>query len=166
MAIVKTPEGIEKIKRSDLLYSFLNVTPDGKTEDWEPMGVGTTDLSIEYNPQSETEQWVIEDNARTDHTGNQKSSSITQKTYKGDKIFEFIANGRDKLNYTSQRLDVDPWNGTDDGTYPAKKQDVLIMVSKWAGDSASCEYTINYQGDPVEGKVTITGGKPTFTPNA
>ena len=155
------PSGIEKIKRSQFL-TYLN-TGTSTTPVWSVLGVGITDYGIDYNPQVDTEKWIIEDNARNDHSSNQKQGSVTQKCYKGDAVFEFVNAGRDQLNYKSQVLDIDRWNG--EGTsYPAKMNDVIITVTSYMGEEAEIEYDIYYDGDAVEGTVTFTGSTPTFTP--
>ena len=155
------PSGIEKIKRSQFL-TYLN-TGTSAVPVWSVLGVGITDYGIDYNPQVDTEKWIIEDNARNDHSSNQKQSSVTQKCYKGDAVFEFVNAGRDQLNYKSQVLDIDRWNG--EGTsYPAKMNDVIITVTSYMGEDAEIEYDIYYDGDAVEGTVTFTGSTPTFTP--
>ena len=157
MALI--PSDIVKNKRSQYM-KFLDTTPSS-TATWKVIGIGITEANMEFNPQVETEQWIIEDSARSDHTGNQKQIAITQKCYKGDPEFEFINSGRDKLNYTSHILEIDTWNGTL-GSYPAKKSDCLITVTSYSG--AEIEYTVYVNGDPTEGSATITDGVPSFTP--
>ena len=159
MALV--PDNIEKVKRSQFL-TFLDTTPNS-TATWKVLGIGITDYGIAFNPQVDTEKWIIEDNARTDHSSNQKQGSVTQKCYKGDAVFEFINSGRDQLNYKSHVLDVDRWNGNG-SNYPAKMNDVIITVTNYMGENAEIEYDIYYDGDAVEGTVTITDGVPSFTP--
>lgn len=156
MALI--PSDIVKNKRSQY-QKFLDITPSS-TASWKVIGIGISEASVEYNPQVDTEQWIIEDSARNDHTSNQKQLSVTQKCYKGDPEFEFINSGRDKLNYTSHVLEVDTWNGTG-GSYPAKKSDCLITVTSYSG--AEIEYTIYFNGDPVDGTATISDGVPSFT---
>lgn len=156
------PSGIEKIKRSQFV-TYLNTTPSAADPKWDVLGVGITEYGIAYNPQVDTEKWIIEDNARNDHSSNQKQSSVTQKCYKGDPVFEFINAGRDQLNYKTQVLDIDRWNGTGT-TYPAKKNDVIITIENYMGEDASIEYTIYYDGDAVEGTATFAGNTPTFAP--
>lgn len=156
------PSGIEKINRSQFL-TYLNTTPTSQTAKWDVLGVGITEYGIDFNPQVDTEKWIIEDNARNDHSSNQKQSSVTQRCYKGDPVFEFVNAGRDKLNYKTQVLDIDRWNGT--GTsYPAKVNDVIITVTSYMGENAEIEYDIYYDGDATEGTVTFDGNTPTFTP--
>ena len=44
--------------------------------------------------------------------------------------------------------------------------DVIITVNNYMGENAEIEYDIYYDGDTVEGTVTIVEGVPTFTPSA
>lgn len=155
------PDGITKINRSQFL-TYLDTTPSS-TATWSVLGVGITDYGIAFNPQVDTEKWIIEDNSRTDHSSNQKQGSVTQKCYKGDPVFEFVSAGRDKLNYKTHILDIDRWNGNGT-TYPAKKSDVIITVTNYMGEDASIEYDIYYDGDATEGTVTFSGNTPTFVP--
>lgn len=155
------PSGIEKIKRSQFL-TYMN-TGTSANPTWSVLGVGITEYGIDFNPQVDTEKWIIEDNARTDHSSNQKQGSVTQKCYKGDAVFEFVNAGRDQLNYKTQVLDIDRWNGTG-SSYPAKKSDVIITITKYMGENAEIEYDIYYDGDATDGTVTFSGSTPTFTP--
>ena len=104
-------------------------------------------MAISFNPQVDTEKWIIEDNARNDHTSNQKQTSVTQKCYKNDPTFEFVAEGRDQLNYKTHMLDIDVWNGST-GSYPAKMSDAIITITSYSGEEI--EFDIYYDGDPVE----------------
>ena len=165
MSLAEIPDSIEKIKRSQFL-TYLDTTPTGSTKTWAIVGVGVDEYSQAFNPQVDTEKWIIEDNARNDHTSNQKQGSVTQKCYKNDPAFEFVANGRDKLNYKTHILDIDTWNGTGSGssaTFPAKQSDGLVAITSYSGEEI--EYDLYYDGDPVEGTVTISDGVPTFTPS-
>ncbi len=153
------PADILKNKRSQY-QKFLDITPSS-TESWKVIGIGISEASVDYNPQVDTEKWIIEDTARNDHTSNQKQLSVTQKCYKGDPEFEFVNAGRDKLNYLSHVLEIDTWNGSE-GSYPAKKSDCLITITSYSGEEI--EYTIYFNGDPVDGTAIITNSDPSFTP--
>lgn len=157
------PKGIEKVNRSQFL-TYLDTTPDSEPT-WAILGVGINNYSISYNPNVDSEKWIIEDNARNDHTSNQKQGSVEQKIYKGDPCFEFIAEGRDKLNYVTHVLDIDRWNGKE-GKYPAKMSDALITITESLGEDAVINYDLYYNGNPIEGSVTFAGNVPTFTPTA
>ena len=164
MSLAEIPDSIEKIKRSQFL-TFLDTTPTGTSRTWAIVGIGVDEYATAYNPQVDTEKCIIEDNARNDHTSNQKQGSVKQKCYKNDPAFEFVANGRDKLNYKTHILDIDIWNGTESGssaTFPAKMSDGLVAITSYSGEEI--EYDLYYDGDPTEGTVTIKDGVPTFTP--
>ena len=163
MAIVNVPVDIEKLKRSQFI-SFLNTTPSAESENFELIGVGVADYGIDMNPSVDNEKWICEDNSRTDHKSNQKQSSVSQKCYKNDPVFEFVYNGMDKLNYKSTVIDIDTWKKV--GTaYKAKKSSVIIAITKYMGEEATIEYDLYYDGDSIEGTVEISNGKPVFTPD-
>lgn len=162
MSLAVIGDDIEKIKRSDFL-TYIDTTPSSSTPTWAVLGVGVDEYATAYNPQVDTEKWIIEDNARNDHTSNQKQGSVTQKCYKNEPEFAFVAAGRDQLNYKTHILDIDVWNGST-GSYPAKMSNAIIAITSYSGEEI--EYDIYYDGDPVEGTVAISSGTPTFTPSA
>ena len=155
-------ENLERIKRSQFKL-FLDTTPTATNPTWKLEGWGVEEASIDYGAQVDRIKYIVEDAARTDHTGNEKQSSITKRTYKGEPVFEFVNAGRDKLNYVTHILEVDSWNKTGE-TYAAKMTDGLITVTSYSGEEI--EYDLYFDGDPVEGTVTMTNGVPTFTPSA
>lgn len=160
----RIPDNIEKVNRSQFV-TYLDTTPKATDMTFALLGIGVTDYGISYNPQVDTEKWIVEDNARSDHTSNQKQSSVSQKIYKNDPCFEFVLEGRDKLNYTTHILDIDRYNGNN-GVYPAKLSDGLVAITQYMNENAVIEYDLYYTGDPVEGTVTMdsTTGLPVFTP--
>lgn len=161
------PDDIEKLDRDNSLVSFLDVTPTLQAMQLEILGIGVTDYGISYNPQVEQEKWIIEKNARNVHESNQKQGSVSQTAYKGDPVFEFIANGRDKLNYKTHIVDVDIFAG-ENGVYPAKLTDGIVTITQFMNENAVVEYDLYYDGDAVEGTVTFddTTGKAVFTRTA
>lgn len=158
------PSNIEKIERSQFL-TYLDTTPSTNNPTWKILGVGVTDFAISYNPQVDTEKWIIEDNARTNHSANEKQGSVTQTAYKNDPLFEFVNEGRDKLNYKTHILDIDMWNGSS-SSYPATLSDGKVVVTSYMGENAQIEYDLYYEGNATKGTVTFTDGVPTFTPTA
>jgi len=156
------PDNIEKIKPSQY-RRFIDITPSAVNPTWKIVGIGVEDASTSFNPNVERIKWIIEDSARSDHTSNDKQSSITQKAYKNDPCFEYVNAGRDKLNYKTRILEVDTWSGSN-GSYPSKMSDGLISVTDYSGEEIS--FDLYFDGDPVEGVCSITDGVPSFTPNA
>lgn len=161
-SVLKIPEGITKVER-DQFATFLDTTPTEETMSFALLGVGITDYGISYNPQVDSEKWIAEKNARTDHSSNQKQGSVSQSIYKGDPCFTFVNNGRDVLNYKTHILDIDIWNGTTAGVYPATLSDGKVVVTNYMSETATIEYDLYYEGDPKKGTVSFTNGIPTFT---
>lgn len=156
------PENIEKLVTSQYLR-FIDVTPTSSTPTWKVVGIGVEEASTEYNPNVERIKWIIEKSSRSDHTSNDKQSSITQKAYKNDPCFEFVNAGRDKLNYKTHILEIDTWSGNE-GSYSSKYSDGIIAVTSYSGEEI--EYDLYFDGDVIEGVSSISDGTPTFTPSA
>ena len=154
-------ENLEKIKRSQFKI-YLDTTPNATNPTWKLEGWGVEEASISYNANIERTKYIVEDSSRSDHTSNDKQSSIEKKSYKGEPCFEFINAGRDKLNYVTHILEVDSWSGNN-GTYSAKMSDGLIAISEYSGEKIN--YDLYFDGDPVEGTVTFVDNVPTFTPS-
>lgn len=156
---------LTKVKRSQIA-TYIDTTPTA-TPTWALLGIGITSYGIAYNPQINTEKWIIHDNATSTLDSNQKQGDISQKIYKGDPCFEFVNRLRDKVGGDVQIkiLDVDMWGGT--GTnYPAKQSEGILAITNYGGEDAVIEYSIYYNGDPIEGTVTVAEGVPTFTAKA
>lgn len=153
-----------KVDRSQIM-TFLDTDTTKKSPKWALLGVGITNYAIAYNPQITTEKWIINKNATSSLDSNQKQGDVSQKIYKGDPCFEFVKGLRDKTGGDVQVkiLDVDTWDG-ELGSYPAKQSEAILAITSYGGEDAVIEYSIYYNGDPVEGTVTIAEGVPTFTP--
>lgn len=160
------PNNITKVNR-DEIATFLDTTPTGQSATYALLGTGITSFAIAYNPQITTEKWIIHRNATSSLDSNQKQGDVSQKIYKGDPCFEFVKGLRDKTGGEVQVkiLDVDTYDETTLGVYNAKLSNGIIAITNYGGEDAVIEYTLYYNGDPVEGTVSISGGVPSFTPN-
>lgn len=158
---VNIPNDITKMDRDEFL-TFLDTTPSADNPTFKVLGIGVTDYGISYNPQVDSEKWIIEKNARNIHRSNQKQGSVSQTIYKNDPCFEFVKNARDKTNYKTQILDIDLFDGTG-STYPATLSDGMIAITQFMNEDAVIEYDLYYNGDSVNGTVTFDAdGVPTF----
>ena len=83
-------------KRSAFLL-FVNTTPGAEAGSYALVGDGVTELSISYNAQTSTEQFIHQDTANTELTGYQPNAPVTAQVVKGDTAFEFINGLRKKL---------------------------------------------------------------------
>lgn len=144
-------------KRSAFLL-FLNTKPKGTTADYALVGDGVTELSISYNPQTNTEQYIHQDTANTELTGYQPNAPVTSQAVKGDPAFEFVNEMRKTLPIGSDAhtdvVMVDVFETATAGAYPAQKQPVSIQIDSYGGaasDPLSIGYTINWRGSGETG---------------
>lgn len=146
---------------------FLNTEPKGSAA-YHIIGPGVTELSVSYNPQTSTNQYIHEDVANTDLTGYQPNAPVTGQAVPGDGVFDFVNEMRKALPigsdaYTDVVL-VDIFGKQTGGTYEATKQPVSIQIDSYGGpasDPLSIGYTINWRGSGVKG--TFDPTTKTFT---
>lgn len=146
----------------DQFVRFINTTPNAQTPTWALVAaVEEGGAGIDYNPNIDRLKLIVNKNASSNHTSNDKQMSVTYLAYKGDPCFAFAEAGRDKLNYKTQMLEVDLWD-EDNGQYASKINDATLAVTSYHGDTI--EFDVYADGDPTEGKTTITNNAPVFTP--
>lgn len=146
---------------------FLNTTPKS-TATYSIVGPGVTELTISYNPQTSTEQYIHEDTATTEMTGYQPNAPVTAQVVKDDPAFEFINDMRVNLPIGSDAhtdiVLVDIFSKQSGGAYAATKQPVSIQIDSYGGaasDPLSIGYTINWRGSGAIG--TFDPDTKTFT---
>lgn len=159
-----------KAKRSEY-YTFLN-TGTVETPNWVREGKFASELTAQMNPQTTTTQDVTQDTAETDITGYQPSMAVSKSVSKTDPTYNYINDIRRHRKILSdaygQILNVDVFDKQSDDSYPAELQNISIQVDTFGGpasDPLTIGYTINYRGDPILGKATLTNGTVTFTPD-
>lgn len=147
---------------------FINTTPNAQVPTYELVGDGVTELSISYNPQSSTKQYIHQDTASSDVTGYQPNAPVTAEVVKEDAAFQFINGLRKKLPVLSKAYTdivlVDVFETASGGLYPATKQPVSIQFDTYGGpatDPLSIGYTINWRGNGIEG--TFSPSTKAFT---
>ena len=158
---------IQKIKRSQFA-TFLNVGT-AEEADYARFGKGIAEQEIDYGPESETNQWIHEDNPSTELDHYAPNFETEQRTYLNEPIFEFMykkmterAVGTDA---ETDYIKVYMFKKLADKTYEAEKCRCTVAISNFSGSSIS--YQINENGDPEKGYVTVDeSGKITFTAGA
>ena len=155
-----------EVKRS-LIAHYLNTTPSATNPTWSLLGLGVSSAQMAMNPQSETTQYVHEDNASTSVTGYQPVLPVNQKLYPGDEVFDFVdairqagpsIGGNDLTQVVEVRLYETP---TTTDTYPATKWNVQVQIDNApggdAGVNAELAFTLNIKGDPTDGDFNTSG---------
>lgn len=148
----------------DQFVRFIDTTPTSQNPTWALVAaVEEGGAGIDYNPNIDRLKLIVNKNANTNHTSNDKQMSVTYLAYKGDPCFAFVNAGRDQLNYKTRLLEVDLWDETS-GSYSAKMSEATIGITSYHGDTI--EFDVYTDGDGQDGTVTVTSNIPTFTPTA
>lgn len=157
-------------KRSAFLL-FINTKPAEASAEYALVGDGVTELTVSYNPQTSTNQYIHQDTANTDLTGYQPNAPVTSQVVKGDPAFEFANEMRKRLPIGSDAhtdiVMVDVFETPTGSSYPATKQPVSIQIDSYGGaasDPLSIGYTINWRGNGTAG--SFNPGTKSFTEGA
>lgn len=150
---------------------LLNTTPKDTSAKYALVGDGVTELSVSYNPQTSTEQYIHQDTANTELTGYQPNAPVTSQVVKGDPAFDYINRMRKTLPVGSDAhtdiIMVDLFETPTGNSYPAQRQPAAIQIDNYGGpasDPLSVGYTINWRGAGEDG--TFNLDTKTFTPSS
>lgn len=160
------------IKRSQI-QAFLNTAGKSESATYKIVGNYMPSGSYDYNPQSTTETYIVNDNATTTLDSYQIAFDGEMKCAKGDAVFDYI----DSLRYNvavgddavSEVVLVDTYETKTSGQYRAQKFACTVSISSFGGDGGqtpTISFNIGINGDPVQGTATISAGTCTFTADA
>lgn len=151
--------------------AFLNVTPDETNETLALVGNGMTSGSYSYEANETNETYIVNDNATTTIDSYAVSLDGEMKCIYGDEVYDYINGLRYKLatgtDAESTVLLIDKYDKNTDNSFKAQKFNCSISISSYGGDGGATPtigFKINVNGDPINGSVTMTSGKPVFIP--
>ena len=151
-----------------LLKHYVNVGT-GETKEWELLGVGIEDSSIETNFETETVNDIL-GNTETSITGASPSQSFEPFTVRGGsklafKLHEIWLNKEYEKLSQFEMLTVYGYIGTETDGYEADMQSDCTITFGSIGGSAYVDMpiTVNYSDKKQRGTVKFTEGVPTFT---
>ena len=156
------------LKRSQI-QAFLNTAGKSGEPTYKIVGNYMPSGSYEYNPQTTTETYIVNDNATSTLDSYQFDGEM--KCAKGDAVFDYI----DGLRYNvavgddavSEVVLVDTYEQKgSSGGYRAQKFACTVSVNSFGGDGGqtpTISFNIAVNGDPVKGTATISAGTCTFT---
>ena len=158
------------IKRSQI-QAFLNTAGKGKEPIYKIVGNYMPTGAYDYNPQTTTETYIVNDNATSTLDSYQIAFDGEMKCAKGDAVFDYI----DGLRYNvavgddavSEVVLVDTYEQKgSSGGYRAQKFACTVSVNSFGGDGGqtpTISFNIAVNGDPVQGTATISAGTCSFT---
>ena len=138
---------------------FINTTPKTETATYALIGIGVTELSKSFNPQTNTEQYINQDSSTTNITGYQPSYAVTAQHDTENEALQYMDSVRRKLptydDAVTDLVEVEMWGSDESGKYPAIQQKVAQQVDTFGGaaaDPLGLDFTFSAQGDQVSGK--------------
>lgn len=150
-----------------LLETHVNVASSG-APDWEIIGEGIEDSSIEFNTDIETSTDIL-GQTRTKVNKTEPAQSFEPYTVRGGSKLAFILWDIYRRNAVSeltqfQVLLIHKFVGSSTG-YAAETQDNCTITAASLGGSAYVDMpiSISFSNKKTLGKVTYTGEVPTFT---
>lgn len=152
--------------------NFIDTTPNTEANTWALMNKGIESGAVSYNAETDLRHYIADKNPTHNVKSVSKALDVTQYAYKGDATFEYIDNlffieaiGKDA---ETNILQVFLYKAADKTTaIPAKLTPAVIELGEHGpegGEQLALSYNVLFSGDSVNGTVTITAGKPVFTP--
>ena len=153
---------------------FLQAMKLGALEEYILIGEGITDLGITYDADTDTKRYIIDKAGRTTNKGYTLSSDVEQEVFPESVLFKEIDKIRRGLligdDAKGKLININKYESSVEqpASVSGEEFDIEIVITGFAGsseDPLSINYTINYQGAPVLGKVAIdyTGEDAKFT---
>lgn len=160
-------EGIKAVRK--LLKTYVDVS-DSETPEWELVGRGVEDSSLELNPNTETVTDIL-GITETSVTKWETSQSLDPNTVRGGsklnfKLHEIWVNKTpEKLSQFKVLIVYNYVNGDTDSTFEAEMQENCTINITSIGGSAYVDMPIEitFSNESTKGTVTYTGTTPTFT---
>jgi len=147
---------------------YLDASFGTGTPEWFKVGSDIDDLSIELNPDVSVNKNILDETSVL-HNGYEPSADITPYYANPDdsiypKLRNIAMNRLKGGDCKTSALEVIV-EDTDDTAHMAWKQDVVVAVSSYGGDTSGFQiaYSINYEGERTQGTVTLVEKVPTFT---
>ena len=145
---------------------FLN-TSTFETPIWRRIGKGVTGLTLNYNPQVSTEQYIHEDSATSSTDSYQVAQDLPMTCYSGEPVFDYLDAIRMARGVGSAAAcDLLIVYLYTTSPYKAERNAGNIAINDFGGDAGapvSLNSTISFNGDPVRGTATVVDGAPVFT---
>lgn len=149
---------------------YIDASMNAKSSDWFLIGKDIEDLSVDLGTDIETVKNILDETTVKDNGFEPTISADPYYANTTDTIYEPLLNiamNREKgETCKSQYLEVIIEDASA-STHKAWIEDCVIKPNSYGGDTSGLQipFSIYPDGNRKAGTVTITAGKPTFTPN-
>ena len=155
-----------KIERKYLAH-FINTAASGQEAVYEQLGKDLEAFTAELSAQVETKKNILGQNSIV-ISGYEKTAAV--EPYYADsgtglfeKLQKIIDDGLVLDDLKTDVVEVKLWDNTQEGVYPAVKEEVYVEVNSYGGDTTGYQipFTLHYTGNRVKG--TFEVASRTFT---
>lgn len=156
-----------RIKRKWMAH-YINTSTSG-TAAYSRLGKDLEEYTIELNPNVETKKNIFGENTVTVDSYEPSASIEPYYAVIGEPLFERlqkIADERQTLDdLVTDTLEVHLWEEPTSGAYVAYREEGIIALSSYGGDTAGYQlpFTVHSTGNRQKGTFNIT--TKTFTPS-
>lgn len=159
-----------KLKRSHLIH-FVDATMNSGTPDWYKIGKDVEDMSVDLGVDTETKKNILDETTTVD---NGYEPSLEVDTYyadTNDTIYDPLVNiamNRETGDACKSKVLEVLIEDTDATSHRAWLEDAVIKPTSYGGAQGGViiPFKVGFDGNRIEGTVTMSGGVPTFTPNS
>lgn len=152
----------------DMLRHYFNIGTLAAPK-WVLLGDGITSMTEEFNPESDTKQYINQKNGTTNLKSYTPSISV-EREYISDDLQEWMNEKIKTLPTGTQAISeyvrINLLDTPQDGKYPAVKRKCTYQFDSIGGDAGSelvSSMTLGGVGDGVQGTFDITEGSEVFT---
>lgn len=150
--------------------TYIDANFGSGSPEWFLIGKDIEEMSVELNPDTETVKNILGETSVKD---NGYEPSMTADPYYAnpdDGIYEpikGIAMERKKGDACKTKI-LEVIIDDEEGPYEAYQEDVIVKPTSYGGDTSgfAIPFEVHFDGNRKKGTVTISGGKPSFSPSA
>ena len=150
-----------KIERKYLAH-FINAAAIGSEQaEYERLGKDLEEFSPEMAAQVETKKNILGETSVL-ISGYEKTASVEPYYAESgsalfDRLQDIVDEGRVLDDLKSDVVEVKLWDASEDGQYPATREEVVIEVTSYGGDTTGYQipFTVHFTGNKVKGTFDV-----------
>lgn len=155
-----------KIERKYLAH-YINASVDADSAVYERLGKDLEEFSPELAAQVDTKKNILGESSILISSYDKTAAVEPYYAEEGSALFErlqdIIDNSLVLDALKADVVEVKLWSGTEEGVYPAIREEVYIEVTSYGGDTTGYQipFTLHYTGNKVKGTFNVS--TKTFT---
>lgn len=156
-----------KIERKYLAHFINAASQNSETADYERLGKDLEEFSPELSAQVETKKNILGESSILISSYEKTASVEPYYAESGSALFErlqdIIDNSRVLDELKTDVVEVKLWDSTQEGVYPAIREEAYIEVTSYGGDTTGYQipFTLHFTGKKVKGSFDVAAR--TFT---